>query len=327
MMRQMPMRNIRGLGRKLGEEVFRATGAQMAADLQRFTQEQMVQRFGERTGHWLYWVCRGVDDEEVKCNLRPKSLLAFKSFSPVKTFDELQPWLRLLCEELVHRIAADRERLQRFPKTLVVFHRGRSADGGQFSRSLSVSRSTAMPGAARQQTPSAGDVFEAAMSVLLRLDSIFPCTRIAIGATDMHDLVPEKGKLEALFAKQASAVLSEPAVVTVAGERSGEAHRADQEAVERGNASETAEADDTAQELRCPRCNEQFTTSDELAVHTDWHTALDLQRQFDAQTAHVSPAHTARSADKRPQSSGSQRQEKTSPKKARATLDWYYKKS
>lgn len=123
MMQQMPMRSIRGLGRKLGEEVFRATGAQMASDLHRFTEQQMVARFGDRTGNWLYWVCRGVDDEGVKCNLRPKSLLAFKSFSPVKTFDELQPWLRLLCEELAQRIVTDHESLRRFPKTLVVFHR------------------------------------------------------------------------------------------------------------------------------------------------------------------------------------------------------------
>jgi DNA polymerase eta len=68
----VPLKEIRGLGGKLGEAVlaFAGGGCKTAMDFQqRFPEEApLVARFGEKEGRWLYRICRGVDEEMVVPN-------------------------------------------------------------------------------------------------------------------------------------------------------------------------------------------------------------------------------------------------------------------
>lgn len=83
LMRELDIQDIRGLGGKLGEQLIKFSKMTKAVELQAYTEQQLVQEFGDRTGPWIYKICRGIDDEPVKPNLKPKSLLAFKSFRSV----------------------------------------------------------------------------------------------------------------------------------------------------------------------------------------------------------------------------------------------------
>lgn len=49
--------------------------------LQKFSEEELVVKFGSKTGEWLWRICRGMDDEPVTPNLKPKSLSVCKSFA------------------------------------------------------------------------------------------------------------------------------------------------------------------------------------------------------------------------------------------------------
>ena len=54
-------------------------------------------------------VCRGVDPSPVTPNLTPKSLNAFKSIS-MRTREDLDSWLTMLCEEIAERTEEDEAR-------------------------------------------------------------------------------------------------------------------------------------------------------------------------------------------------------------------------
>lgn len=50
-------------------------------DLKNFDQGELMGKFGPKTGEWLWRICRGMDDEAVTPNLKPKSLSVCKSFA------------------------------------------------------------------------------------------------------------------------------------------------------------------------------------------------------------------------------------------------------
>jgi hypothetical protein len=139
-MKEIRLKELRGLGGKLGDSVaafYRASQGGViaadtskeiyAADLQVFDLNALVAHFGEKFGRWIFHACRGQDDEPVKPTTKPKSLLAFKSFSAVHSKPELEKWFRLLCSDLVARMAIDRQEHSRRPTVLMIQHRGQSS--------------------------------------------------------------------------------------------------------------------------------------------------------------------------------------------------------
>jgi nucleotidyltransferase/DNA polymerase involved in DNA repair len=53
------LHEVRGLGGKLGEAVgVWAPHAKTAADLQQYSQDELVKQFGHKHGTWLYKACR-----------------------------------------------------------------------------------------------------------------------------------------------------------------------------------------------------------------------------------------------------------------------------
>ena len=83
---------------------------------------------------WVMRAARGISDEPVTTKDIAKSMLAAKSFAPTSDFQQLERWLRVLCEELANRMATDSALHSRRPKNFVLHYRiekaGKYSAGG-----------------------------------------------------------------------------------------------------------------------------------------------------------------------------------------------------
>ncbi|XP_071336532.1 DNA polymerase eta isoform X2 [Trachinotus anak] len=119
----LPISKIRNLGGKLGVSITETLGVENMGDLTRFSQAQLGQHFGEKTGQWLYDLCRGIEFEAVKPRQLPKSIGCSKNFpgkTSLATKDQVQHWLHQLALELEERLTKDREANGRVAKLLTV---------------------------------------------------------------------------------------------------------------------------------------------------------------------------------------------------------------
>ena len=123
-MATMPLRDVRGLGGRLGEHVASQLGIHMAGELRAVTRETLTRHFGDETARWLAAVADGGEDDEVRANLEAKSLNAIKSFAATRDDATIRRWVHLLAAELVERMASDREMNARVPRKLKVQFRG-----------------------------------------------------------------------------------------------------------------------------------------------------------------------------------------------------------
>eukprot|EP01041_Mallomonas_annulata_P001156 gene1156-2241_t len=191
MMQELSIADVRGMGGKLGEKISEFTHVKTAAELQIYTQEILIKEFGDKTGQWIFNICRGLDDEPVKPNLKPKSLLAFKSFSAITVRDDLDKWLHLLCDELRDRIIDDHALNQRQPHNILLQHGLLSTSTSTSSREVvTTSRTGAIRRGGRQghsSCPSSEDLFQSVSVLVSRIPKVYPCVRIGVGVTDMID--------------------------------------------------------------------------------------------------------------------------------------------
>ncbi|XP_029031694.1 DNA polymerase eta isoform X2 [Betta splendens] len=119
----LPISKIRNLGGKLGASIAETLGIETMGDLTRFSQAQLGQHFGEKTGQWLYDLCRGIEFEAVKPRQLPKSIGCSKNFpgkTSLATKEQVQYWLNQLALELEERLTKDRDANGRVAKLLTV---------------------------------------------------------------------------------------------------------------------------------------------------------------------------------------------------------------
>nr|XP_023652101.1 DNA polymerase eta [Paramormyrops kingsleyae] len=117
----LPISKIRNLGGKLGTSIVESLEVENMGEITKFTQAQLEQRFGEKTGQWLFDLSRGIDFEPVKPRQLPKSIGCSKNFpgkSALATKDQVQNWLYQLALELEERLTKDREMNGRVAKQL-----------------------------------------------------------------------------------------------------------------------------------------------------------------------------------------------------------------
>ncbi|XP_058019023.1 DNA polymerase eta isoform X2 [Ahaetulla prasina] len=120
---KMPIGNIRNLGGKLGASITECLGVQYMGELIQFSESQLQTHFGEKTGSWLYELCRGIDFEPVKARQLPKSIGCSKNFpgkTALATQKQVQYWLLQLALELEERLNKDRDQNNRVAKQLSV---------------------------------------------------------------------------------------------------------------------------------------------------------------------------------------------------------------
>uniref|UniRef100_A0A663E6X1 DNA polymerase eta n=1 Tax=Aquila chrysaetos chrysaetos TaxID=223781 RepID=A0A663E6X1_AQUCH len=81
---QLPVSSIRNLGGKLGTAITDILGVENIGQLTQFSETELQTHFGDKTGSWLYDLCRGIEDEPVKNRYLPQSIGCSKNF-PGKT--------------------------------------------------------------------------------------------------------------------------------------------------------------------------------------------------------------------------------------------------
>uniref|UniRef100_G1KJL3 DNA polymerase eta n=1 Tax=Anolis carolinensis TaxID=28377 RepID=G1KJL3_ANOCA len=120
---KMPIGNIRNLGGKLGASVTELLGVEYVGQLIQFSELQLQMHFGDKTGSWLYDLCRGIEHEPVKPRQLPKSIGCSKNFrgrEALVTQKQVQHWLLQLALELEERLNKDRDQNNRTAKQLSI---------------------------------------------------------------------------------------------------------------------------------------------------------------------------------------------------------------
>ncbi|KAG2764873.1 hypothetical protein PC129_g18322 [Phytophthora cactorum] len=202
LMKSLPMRKIRGLGGKLGkqlESIYASLGPEalgeateetfkkLSADtfLQRCGLAELTKHVGQETAAYVHRICQGSDDDEPV----EEKKVQVKMFSCVKQFDQrsgsalvrveqLEYWVRLLCEEVVIRCEDERIENKRFPSQLTIqFIRAKPGEKPRTYK-LGIAQDTTVD-----------ELYIAAMNVMrLHLDSMFPMATLIMNAKNFHDL-------------------------------------------------------------------------------------------------------------------------------------------
>ncbi|XP_043367504.1 DNA polymerase eta isoform X4 [Dermochelys coriacea] len=119
----MPISSIRHLGGKLGASITDVLGVEYMGQLTLFSESQLQTHFGDKTGSWLYDLCRGIEQEPVKPRQLPKSIGCSKNFpgkAALTTQKQVQHWLLQMALELEERLSKDRDQNCRVAKQLTV---------------------------------------------------------------------------------------------------------------------------------------------------------------------------------------------------------------
>ncbi|CAB0036918.1 unnamed protein product [Trichogramma brassicae] len=122
----LPVKKVRNLGGKLGDMVIDALGCHVMSDLLQYSLQDLQSQFDRKTGHWLYHIARGIDNEPVTPRLVSKSIGACKRFPGKQTIvkvETLRHWLGELSSEISERLEQDFEENERKATSLTVsFH-------------------------------------------------------------------------------------------------------------------------------------------------------------------------------------------------------------
>ncbi|KAJ7404265.1 DNA polymerase eta [Willisornis vidua] len=120
---QLPVSSIRNLGGKLGTAITDILGVEYIGQLTQFSETELQTHFGDKTGSWLYDLCRGIEEEPVKNRYLPQSIGCSKNFpgrTALATQKAVQHWLLQLALELECRLNKDRSQNHRVARQLMV---------------------------------------------------------------------------------------------------------------------------------------------------------------------------------------------------------------
>ena len=177
----------------------------------------------DKTASWLERTSRGEDTDPVVANVRDgaKSVTAFKSFKAVHDKDKAHRWLKVLAHELADRLAEDRRRLRRAPRSARLEYRAEPNPNANPPRVAFETRSKkfAFPVAATAalasgNTHRAGEALtKAAAHVFDALgpEATTPCTRVGLAASDFAPTPVAGVGIERFFEEEKRPAVSNPA--------------------------------------------------------------------------------------------------------------------
>ncbi|XP_017770265.1 PREDICTED: DNA polymerase eta [Nicrophorus vespilloides] len=120
---KIPVKKIKSLGGKFGSHLSEKLKITNMIELARFTKEDLIKSFDEKTGCWLYNIARGIDLEPVTTRLISKSIGCCKKFAgkaSLTTIESVQHWLKELSIEMAVRLEEDVQDNNRKPRQMVV---------------------------------------------------------------------------------------------------------------------------------------------------------------------------------------------------------------
>ena len=272
LMQELEVNDVRGLGGKLGDSLIQRTNVKKARDIQQISLETLCTMFGDKTGPWIYKICRGIDEEPVKSNLKQKSLLACKSFThTLQNLQELLPWVTILCEDVNKRMVPDRKNHHRYPKTLGIT--ARTSSGSH------ISKSGPLPSSTSNKVATVDDLVKIVVSLLAKIPSLYPCGMLQVGVSDMIDLPPTNGKTIASFLVNGASTTPTKDEVSLAyiNGREGAMNNSEEATMEVKVVTQdliTIEEEDDV----CPLCGLQLPSDNKSRQdHNDFHYAESLQ--------------------------------------------------
>jgi DNA polymerase eta len=171
---------IRGLGGKLGDQVFSAFHTDTVTDLLRVPVEQLKQKLGDDTGTWVYQTIRGIDSSEVNARTQIKSMLSAKSFRPsINTTEQATRWLRIFVADIYSRLVEEGVlENKRRPKTLNLHHR----TGAQTR-----SRQAPIPQGKKLDEAGLFDLAKTLMDQIILEGRVWPCANISLSVGGFED--------------------------------------------------------------------------------------------------------------------------------------------
>jgi len=138
----LPVQKLTGIGYRLTGQLRDGLHVETVADLLRFPQAYLVDKFGARIGEFLYDIARGIDRAEVVATGAPKSISEEDSFMVCSSLDDARRKLEGLAESLLVRIDEDADAFGRHPTQFRL--------GARITDAASVARATAEGGAAAE---------------------------------------------------------------------------------------------------------------------------------------------------------------------------------
>ncbi|WPT17959.1 DNA polymerase eta [Picochlorum sp. SENEW3] len=208
LMSELPLRKLRLLGGKFGEELaslckgyIEDSGRELVvADVHSIPYNALVAKFGTEKSSWVHDMIQGRDSEDVKEREKQKSMLAAKSFAASSDITVIERWISILAAELAPRMKSDYETYNRRPKTLGVHFRQQPKKAGQFSSDRT--RQSPMP-RMPPQMPCKKILTGAAMEIFKTrcASEAMPCVRLALSASDFVEC-PNESKAITRFLTQ-----------------------------------------------------------------------------------------------------------------------------
>ncbi|XP_053669837.1 DNA polymerase eta [Anopheles nili] len=119
----LPLKKVKGLGGKLGDQVCEVLKITFMSELVQFPESLLQQHFDERMGSWMYLMARGIDLEAVTAKFHSKSIGCCKRFpgkNAITGLATLTHWLNELASEVMERLEKDLDENNRTAKQLTV---------------------------------------------------------------------------------------------------------------------------------------------------------------------------------------------------------------
>ncbi|KAI5067385.1 hypothetical protein GOP47_0017913 [Adiantum capillus-veneris] len=139
LMNALPLKKVKLLGGKIGEELSEKWNCKTAGDAQKVPLKSLLASFGDRLGNYVYRAVRGIHEDKVQGKQTTKSMLAAKSFQATNDISVIRMWLGVLAEELSVRMLRDAKENYRQPHNLQLYYRsGISRQSGDHSKSCSM---------------------------------------------------------------------------------------------------------------------------------------------------------------------------------------------
>ncbi|XP_053693380.1 DNA polymerase eta [Sabethes cyaneus] len=119
----LPVKKVKGLGGKLGDQLCELLKVQFMSELLKFPEKLLQSHFDERMGTWMFFIARGIDLEAVTPKFNSKSIGCCKRFpgkNAILGLATLKHWLGELALEIQERLEKDMDENSRLAKQLTV---------------------------------------------------------------------------------------------------------------------------------------------------------------------------------------------------------------
>jgi DNA polymerase eta len=114
---------VNSLGGKFGQTLSEDFQITFMGQLAKIPEKELIQKYDEKTGKWLFNIARGIDFEPVTTKLISKSIACCKKFqgkAALTTEESIKHWLHELAEEMIERLEKDLQENNRRAKQMVV---------------------------------------------------------------------------------------------------------------------------------------------------------------------------------------------------------------